>query len=64
MSKSKDSENEKLVYCSFCDKSQTEIRKMIAGPSVYICDECVELCEDILREELGDVAMINATDLP
>jgi ATP-dependent Clp protease ATP-binding subunit ClpX len=42
----------KILYCSFCGKSQHEVRKLIAGPSVYICDECVELCNDIIREEL------------
>ncbi len=41
----------KLLYCSFCGKSQNEVRKLIAGPSVYVCDECVELCNDIIREE-------------
>jgi ATP-dependent Clp protease ATP-binding subunit ClpX len=44
----------KLLYCSFCGKSQHEVRKLIAGPSVFICDECVELCNDIIREELED----------
>ena len=44
----------KLLYCSFCGKSQHEVRKLIAGPSVFICDECVELCNDIIREELDD----------
>jgi ATP-dependent Clp protease ATP-binding subunit ClpX len=43
--------NDKLLYCSFCGKSQHEVRKLIAGPSVFICDECVELCNDIIREE-------------
>lgn len=43
---------EKLLYCSFCGKSQHEVRKLIAGPSVFICDECVELCTDIIREEI------------
>ena len=43
---------EKLLYCSFCGKSQHEVRKLIAGPSVFICDECVELCNDIIREEI------------
>ena len=42
----------KLLYCSFCGKSQHEVRKLIAGPSVFVCDECVELCNDIIREEL------------
>jgi len=46
----------KLLYCSFCGKSQHEVRKLIAGPSVFICDECVELCNDIIREEIQDVA--------
>jgi len=44
----------KLLYCSFCGKSQNEVRKLIAGPSVFICDECVELCNDIIREEIQD----------
>lgn len=48
---------EKLLYCSFCGKSQHEVRKLIAGPSVFICDECIELCNDIIREEMqGDEA--------
>jgi ATP-dependent Clp protease ATP-binding subunit ClpX len=45
-------ESEKLLYCSFCGKSQHEVRKLIAGPSVFICDECVDLCNDIIREEI------------
>jgi len=48
--------NSKLLYCSFCGKSQHEVRKLIAGPSVYVCDECVELCNDIIREEIQDIA--------
>ena len=44
----------KLLYCSFCGKSQHEVRKLIAGPSVFICDECVELCNDIIREEVDE----------
>ncbi len=51
---SKQSGDGKILYCSFCGKSQHEVRKLIAGPSVYICDECVELCNDIIREELED----------
>src|SRR5471032_1944612 len=47
----KTSSGEKLLYCSFCGKSQHEVRKLIAGPSVFICDECIELCNDIIREE-------------
>ncbi len=46
----------KLLYCSFCGKSQHEVRKLIAGPSVFICDECVELCNDIIREEVSEGA--------
>ncbi|MCZ2135707.1 MAG: ATP-dependent Clp protease ATP-binding subunit ClpX [Burkholderiales bacterium] len=46
------STNDKLLYCSFCGKSQHEIRKLIAGPSVFICDECIDLCNDIIREEV------------
>src|SRR6188768_4064563 len=44
----------KLLYCSFCGKSQHEVRKLIAGPSVFICDECVDLCNDIIREEIQE----------
>jgi len=47
----KSDDDSKLLYCSFCGKSQHEVRKLIAGPSVFICDECVDLCEDIIREE-------------
>jgi ATP-dependent Clp protease ATP-binding subunit ClpX len=58
--------SEKLLYCSFCGKSQHEVRKLIAGPSVFICDECVELCNDIIREESqGDQGARGAkSDLP
>ena len=57
---------EKLLYCSFCGKSQHEVRKLIAGPSVFICDECVELCDDIIREEIqGEQGSKSGkTDLP
>jgi ATP-dependent Clp protease ATP-binding subunit ClpX len=54
----------KLLYCSFCGKSQHEVRKLIAGPSVFICDECVELCNDIIREELEDRQDQSGTKLP
>ena len=54
----------KLLYCSFCGKSQHEVRKLIAGPSVFICDECVELCNDIIREELEDRQDHTSTKLP
>jgi len=54
----------KILYCSFCGKSQHEVRKLIAGPSVFICDECVELCNDIIREELEDKAASARSHLP
>jgi len=49
---SKKTDDEKILYCSFCGKSQREVRKLIAGPSVFICDECIDLCNDIIREEI------------
>ena len=55
MSKSGKSDGDKVLYCSFCGKSQHEVKKLIAGPSVFVCDECVELCNDIIREEAHDV---------
>ena len=55
-------ENGKLLYCSFCGKSQTEVRKLIAGPSVFICDECVDLCNDIIREEIQESATPEASE--
>ncbi len=54
----------KILYCSFCGKSQHEVRKLIAGPSVFICDECVELCNDIIREELEEKAQSARSHLP
>ncbi|HEX5057696.1 MAG TPA: ATP-dependent Clp protease ATP-binding subunit ClpX [Gammaproteobacteria bacterium] len=54
----------KLLYCSFCGKSQHEVRKLIAGPSVFICDECVDLCNDIVREELQVQVSSVGTNLP
>ena len=50
----KGDDSSKLLYCSFCGKSQHEVRKLIAGPSVFVCDECVELCNDIIREEVAE----------
>lgn len=57
---------DKTLYCSFCGKGQDEVRKLIAGPSVYICDECVELCNDILRDEFGeeDISQFELENLP
>ncbi|VAW80729.1 ATP-dependent Clp protease ATP-binding subunit ClpX [hydrothermal vent metagenome] len=54
----------KLLYCSFCGKSQHEVRKLIAGPSVFICDECVELCNDIIREEMQEKTTGGSNKLP
>ena len=59
---SNSSEGGKLLYCSFCGKSQHEVRKLIAGPSVFICDECVDLCNDIIREEVQDSGSDAAED--
>jgi len=57
--------SDKLLYCSFCGKSQHEVRKLIAGPSVFICDECVSLCNDIIRDETrGDETKSATSDLP
>ena len=55
---------EKVLYCSFCGKSQHEVRKLIAGPSVYVCDECVELCNDIIREEVQETPEEEDKELP
>jgi ATP-dependent Clp protease ATP-binding subunit ClpX len=54
--KTGDGDDGKLLYCSFCGKSQHEVRKLIAGPSVFVCDECVELCNDIIREEIKEIS--------
>ncbi len=57
--------SDKLLYCSFCGKSQHEVRKLIAGPSVFICDECIELCNDIIREEIQGAEVKNVkSELP
>lgn len=66
MSDEKDNgkEEERVLYCSFCGKSQHEVRKLIAGPSVFVCDECVELCNDIIREEVHEEAPDEETALP
>ena len=57
-------EEGKLLYCSFCGKSQHEVRKLIAGPNVFICDECVELCNDIIREEMEERSPVGSSKLP
>ncbi|GGC59917.1 ATP-dependent Clp protease ATP-binding subunit ClpX [Undibacterium terreum] len=62
----KSSTGEKLLYCSFCGKSQHEVKKLIAGPSVFICDECIDLCNDIIRDEVASLDSISSprTELP
>ena len=67
MAEKKGSSSEKVLYCSFCGKSQHEVKKLIAGPSVFICDECIELCNDIIRDEVpadGADAKTAKSDLP
>ena len=65
MSEKKSSSGEKLLYCSFCGKSQHEVKKLIAGPSVFICDECIDLCNDIIRDEASAVETVTPkSDLP
>jgi ATP-dependent Clp protease ATP-binding subunit ClpX len=67
MAEKKGASGEKVLYCSFCGKSQHEVKKLIAGPSVFICDECVELCNDIIRDEApadGPAGKTGRSDLP
>ncbi|KTD51270.1 ATP-dependent Clp protease ATP-binding subunit ClpX [Legionella quateirensis] len=64
MSKSGNGSGDKVLYCSFCGKSQHEVKKLIAGPSVFVCDECVELCNDIIREETHEVQEETEAHLP
>ncbi|WKB52751.1 ATP-dependent Clp protease ATP-binding subunit ClpX [Eleftheria terrae] len=67
MPEKKGSSSEKVLYCSFCGKSQHEVKKLIAGPSVFICDECIDLCNDIIRDEVpaeGGDAKASRGDLP
>ena len=56
------SSDDKLLYCSFCGKSQHEVKKLIAGPSVYVCDECVDLCNDIIQEEINGIEEAETVD--
>ena len=53
-----------LLKCSFCGKSQKQVKKLIAGPGVYICDECIELCNEIIEEELAEGAEFSLGELP
>ena len=64
MSKAGNGDGDKVLYCSFCGKSQNEVKKLIAGPSDFVCDECVDLCNDIIREEAPDVQVQPETNLP
>ena len=64
MSKTSGSDNKNTLYCSFCGKSQHEVRKLIAGPTVFICDECVELCMDIIREETKNNLVKSSEGVP
>ena len=66
MADKKAASSEKALYCSFCGKSQHEVKKLIAGPSVFICDECIDLCNDIIRDELPGIESVKASsdDLP
>ena len=57
-------ESKNTLYCSFCGKSQHEVRKLIAGPTVFICDECVELCMDIIREETKGSGLKSSEGVP
>ena len=61
---SKAGSGDKILYCSFCGKSQNEVKKLIAGPSVFVCDECVELCNDIIKEEIQEPHAESETHLP
>ncbi|NNL69782.1 MAG: ATP-dependent Clp protease ATP-binding subunit ClpX, partial [Acidimicrobiia bacterium] len=58
------SDGSELLKCSFCGKSQKQVKKLIAGPGVYICDECIDLCNEIIEEELGTTAEVAPTELP
>ena len=64
MSTNSGSDSKNTLYCSFCGKSQHEVRKLIAGPTVFICDECVELCMDIIREETKSTGFKSSDGVP
>ena len=66
MAEKKGSSTEKTLYCSFCGKSQHEVKKLIAGPSVFVCDECIDLCNEIIRDEVPNATIekVNASELP
>lgn len=56
--------NKEMIYCSFCGKNQEEVKKIIAGNNVFICDECVELAQEIIREELAEEVLTDLADTP
>ena len=62
--KDNNKEDDKLLYCSFCGKNQNEVRKLIAGPSVYICNECIDLCNDIIKEEISETTESDEENFP
>src|ERR1700733_10406878 len=64
MTKSSDEQIKEILHCSFCGKSQHEVRKLIAGPSVFICDECVDLCIEIIQEENKGALPISEKGVP
>ena len=57
-------EDKRQLKCSFCGKNQEQVRRLIAGPNVYICDECVELCDEIIQEEVEEITEEEAINLP
>src|SRR3990167_10862544 len=64
MGKAGDNNSTKILYCSFCGKSQNEVKKLIAGPSVFVCDECIALCNDIMRDEIAETPTATEELLP
>ena len=58
------SEGNEQLLCSFCGKSQRQVKKLIAGPGVYICDECIDLCNEIIEEDLTETSELRFEDLP
>jgi ATP-dependent Clp protease ATP-binding subunit ClpX len=57
-------EDKKQLKCSFCGKTQDQVRRLVAGPGVYICDECIELCQEIIEEEFEDASELELKDIP
>lgn len=57
-------DDKKQLKCSFCGKTQDQVRRLVAGPGVYICDECIELCQEIIEEEFEDASELDLKDIP